>query len=128
MSYANGDDYVTLKAACNDVFTFDARGGVKHVATSKCPTYTSNLKLGMSSSKCDSPMSLFMTASSLFKGAYWGSQYCIAPDGTGLEGDTFSRTTSCSSNAKFKFVDGKNSKLQSNKIPLMYLDRIFYYN
>ncbi|XP_065067018.1 uncharacterized protein LOC135692697 [Rhopilema esculentum] len=130
LSYANGDEYVTLKAACNDVFSFDARGGVKHVATAKCPTYTSNLKLGMSTSKCDSPMSLFMTASGLFQGAYWGSQYCLTPDGTGLEGDILSRTTSCTSNAKFKFVDAvpASSRLQmGNKVILYSGSREFFF-
>ena len=108
LSYAIGDDYVTLKAACNDVFTFDARGGVKHVSTSKCMVSDANRKIKMLSSGCDWPMSLFMTASSLVKGPYWGTD-CLAPDGTGREGEALSKELSCTSNAKFMFIDGKNS-------------------
>lgn len=105
MSYtANANDNkIVLKAACNDLFTYDVNAGLKHITTSTCASLVGgNVK--MSADACSNPLDIYRTANGLLKLMNKQGK-CLNADAYGAEGEII-KHGDCS-NSYFKFIPGR---------------------
>ena len=105
MSYAtnHNDNKIVLKAACTDLFTYDANAGLKHVSTSKCAKNVSG-DVKMSADACSNPLGIYRAADGLLK-LMNTARECLNADGHGKEGEII-KLAECSK-SYFQFIPGK---------------------
>ena len=113
LSYTSGvnGDKVTVKSACTDLFTYDANGGLKHVSSARC-AYEDSGFIKMSASSCSNATTFYREVAGYLR-FFSAPTNCITVVNTGLEGAEIKRSSSCSNNEKFKFIDGKYHHMNS---------------
>lgn len=112
LSYQNG--IVLLKAACDDLFTYNANGRLQHVSSGSCAYIDSN-QLKMATNQCENGTILYLTKSHYLRMFYY-LHNCLQPSGSGLENDVIVQSTSCQHSAKFTFKRGLLSATGFNLI------------
>ncbi len=130
LSFTSGSDgnKIMFKAACADEFTYDANGGLKHVASSACAFLENNEKFKMSSTKCDASDVAIMTRSAsgklLLRDSNGIQKHCAIPRATGAEDDMLVNGSCATSQINFRYLRRKYETIKFELVSYFYRENL----